>query len=74
MKVKIKTIENGWLVHYEVYEDQPPVNLVIDSIKTGEEEKAFTYDFDDEREDAWRRLVEFISKLYWIPLVEKEVK
>lgn len=58
MRVKIKDVENGWLVHYDVMEYDPdPDNYR----KVGEREKAFTYDFEDEKEDVWRRLGWFLA-------------
>lgn len=66
MTIRIKIIKNGWLVHYELWKYSSPVNYAIDVVKTGEEEKAFTYDFEDEKDATWRKLVEFISKLFFV--------
>ena len=57
MKVFIKDVENGWLVHYDVIGGTDD-----DYKKVGEKEKAFTYyNFEKEKVNAWRRLEWFIA-------------
>lgn len=69
MRVSIKDVENGWLVHYDVME---PGEFFEDR-KVGEREKAFTYDFKNEKEDTWKRLVCFTAAklLPWGELYKK---
>lgn len=57
MKVFIRDVENGWLVHYDVMSDRDDNYRKVD-----EKEKVFTYDFEDEKENTWRRLEWFIAK------------
>jgi len=63
MKIILKSVKNGWLAHYEIWES-PAYPMDAPYRKVGEEEKAFTYDFEDEKEDAWRRLEWFVSSKF----------
>jgi len=56
VKIFIKDVENGWLVHYDVMNEGGG-----DYEKVGEKEKVFTYDFNEEKENAWRRLEWFVA-------------
>jgi len=55
MKVFIKSVMNGWLVRYQVFDN--------DDRLRGEKEKAFTYVLEDEKkkEEAWRRVEGFVA-------------
>ncbi len=56
-KVSIKSIENGWLLHWneEKYDkNRDEVNIIPT-------EKAFTYDFNDEKEAIWAKVVDFLT-------------
>ena len=66
MKVSIKDIENGWLVHYEVYKGKLNEYLNINYVKEYEKEKAFTYDVDDELEDTWKKVIDFVEECFSI--------
>ena len=61
MKVSIKELENGWLVHYETW-----ASNWHEEYKTGEEEKAFAYDFDDEHGATWLNLIDFLREKFGI--------
>lgn len=69
MRIKIKDVENGWLVRYD---EMMVVDLPV-AEKVGEKEKAFTYDFEDEREDAWRKLECFVAWLFLPYGLHKEI-
>ena len=65
MRVMIKSIKNGWRLKYNV-DGWAIDGQVVDTSKiiTHEEERAFTYDFDDEEEAAWNALIEFMQKQF----------
>lgn len=62
MKVNIKDVENGWLVHYDIFEH---MGEGFEDRKSGENEKVFVYSFNDEIEEIWEEVIIFISNLYW---------
>ena len=62
MKVNIKDVENGWLVHYDIFEH---MGEGFADRKRGEKEKIFAYDFNGEIEEVWEKVIIFISNLYW---------
>lgn len=56
-KVSIKSIENGWLLHWNEYKydkHRDEVNIIPT-------EKAFTYDFNDEKKATWAKVIDFLS-------------
>ena len=63
-KIKIKQLQNGWLVSYD--------NWKWKTIREGEMEdmggygleKAFTYDFDGDKNSTWFDLLRFLSQRY----------
>ena len=58
MKVNIKDVKNGWLVHYDMMEH---MGEGFEDEKRGEEEKAFVYDFNNEIEETWEKLPKYIK-------------
>lgn len=55
MKIFIKNVVNGWVVHYQVFDN--------DDRLRGEKEKAFTYILENEKkkEEVWRRMEWFVA-------------
>ena len=74
MKVSIKDIENGWLVHYEVYKGKLRAYMDVNYVKECEKEKAFTYDFDDKLEDTWKKVINFIQECFSIKVQVVNIK
>lgn len=55
--INIKSIENGWLLHWteEKYDKHR------DEVKLIPTEKAFTYDFGSEKKATWEYVVSFLT-------------
>jgi len=65
MKVTIKEIESGWLIHYSVYylkSSKEPYTM--EYVKQYEADKAFVYDFDNEYKQTWEKLVNFLMEQF----------
>ncbi len=77
MKVSINEIENGWLVHYEIFgyaDYKTALNLLQgtwsgNKVKKYEKEKAFTYDSDDEFENTWKKVLDFVQECFSIYII-----
>lgn len=63
-KVKIKALQNGWLVRYDNWKWEIIREGEMEGVGGYEVEKAFIYDFDDEKDKAWNDLLKFISERY----------
>lgn len=67
-RIIIKKIDNGWLVRYNVIK-QVDTSQSYEYRKFGEQEKAFIYEYPNNKIKAWKDLVKFITeeikKNYW---------
>jgi|WetSurMetagenome_2_1015567.scaffolds.fasta_scaffold794075_2 hypothetical protein len=62
MKVTVKTISNGWMVAVPIYHETMtgPYRFRLDEV--GTTEVAFTYDFKEERDRTWGKVLDFITE------------
>ena len=61
-KARIKELENGWIVNYDTFQH---MGEGWNDKKYGTSEKAFTYDFKNEEEATWKKVVDFLTDWFY---------
>lgn len=59
MSVRIKAIQNGWIVNYDTYRDSPSVPYTLEV--AGSQDQAFVWDTHGDKTATWESVLRFAT-------------